>query len=149
MVENKETPLDLDALLAAASEVVDEETEAIKKELDEAQRFMLALDLKRGTEKIAAILVYEYYSKWRGKSKHKLRDIPFFKQFSKYFERIRSKHGTYYLLNPAPFDLSDEKFWEVRKQMRSRKALKRRQRDQKTTSKKQGQKSGPKETLPQ
>lgn len=103
-------------LVKAAMAPVDQDLLVIEK-LNDAQKFILANDIKRGTDLVSATNVYDTYRKWRkGKCVPKRH---FFVLFARYFERKRLNHGMFYLLDDTPFDQSMDKYWELRAQVRA------------------------------
>ena len=99
------------------------EDEIVLESLDEAQKFALANDIKRGDTWVTATNIYDRYKKWRhGKGVPKKT---FFLQFHKYFERKRDGRATYYKLNPEGFDFSIEHYFYLRAQVRAQKEMTR------------------------
>jgi hypothetical protein len=101
--------------------------EVVMDKLTEAAKFIYDLNIKHGDEKISAQVIYHAYKKYRNYS-HVQPKIQFFSDFKKYFQPGRNKDGIYYLLNPKPFDLSDDAYWEMRALERKEKAYKRRKK---------------------
>lgn len=94
----------------------------VMDELTEASKFIYELGIRHGDEKIPAQLIYYTYKQWKG-WENKFQPKPyFFRDFSKYFESVRSSDGINYLLDPKPFDLSKEAYWLSRKDAREQKA---------------------------
>lgn len=101
-------------------------TEPIVMEgLSEASKFIYALEIKHGVEKIPAQTIYYTYKQWKGWDKRPQPKPFFFRDFSKFFEQTRTSQGMCYLLNPKPFDLSQEAYWLARKDIREQKAKNR------------------------
>jgi hypothetical protein len=95
------------------------------KEATEAAKFIYALNIRHGDVRIPAQLIYYTYKQWKGWD-HKYQPKPFFfRDFTTYFEQVRTKEGISYLLDPKPFDLSQETYWLLRKDIREQKAKKR------------------------
>ena len=93
-------------------------------EATEAAKFIYALNIRHGDERIPAQLIYYTYKQWKGWD-NKYQPKPFFfRDFSKYFEQVRTKEGISYLLDPKPFDLSKDTYWLMRKDQRESKAKK-------------------------
>ena len=109
---------DLIALAKGASQ------EVIMEKLTEASKFIYDLGIKHGDEKIPASLIYHTYKHWKGWNNKRQSKGLFFKDFKKYFEPHRTTHGMVYLLNPKPFDLSDEAYWLIRSELRNEKTKK-------------------------
>ena len=104
--------------LAEGSKPVEHKVE----EATEAAKFIYALNIRHGDARIPAQLIYYTYKQWKGWS-NKYQPKPFFfREFTKYFEQVRTKEGISYLLDPKPFDLSEETYWIMRKQQRDEKA---------------------------
>lgn len=91
-------------------------------ELTEASKFIYALNIRHGDERIPAQLIYYTYKQWKGWDKRPQPKPFFFRDFSKYFEQVRSKEGMNYLLDPKSFDLSKEAYWLSRKDQREHRA---------------------------
>jgi hypothetical protein len=104
--------------LASGSKTGNHEVE----EATEAARFIYALNIRHGDERIPAQLIYYTYKQWKGWN-NKFQPKPFFfRDFTQYFEQVRTKDGISYLLDPKPFDLSKETYWMMRKDQREQKA---------------------------
>lgn len=111
--------LSIDDLIALV-EGTDEEI--ILEKISDASKFIYELGIKNGREKITAELIYHTYKGWKGWNQKRQAKPYFFRDFNKYFEKQRGTHGTFYYLSPKPFDLSEETFWLVRKEIREAKA---------------------------
>ncbi len=101
----------------------------IMEDLSESAKFIYHCGIRQGNHKIPAQVVYHAYKVWKG---HRAKLQPkgyFFRDFSKYFERYRTKDGIHYMLDPRPFDLSEEAYWLIRSELRYEKA--RRQKKEK------------------
>jgi len=96
----------------------------IAEKLTQAASFIYDLNIKHGDDKIPAQLIYHTYKLWKGWDQKKQSKPMFFRDFSKYFNQHRTTNGITYLLNAKPFDLSEETYWIVRKEMREAKAKK-------------------------
>lgn len=96
----------------------------VMEELTEASKFIYALNIRHGDDRIPAQLIYYTYKQWKGWDKRPQPKPFFFRDFTKYFEQIRTKEGISYLLDPKPFDLSKETYWLMRKDQREQKAKK-------------------------
>jgi hypothetical protein len=108
----------VEELIALATQnIKDLKLEESKEKYSDAHRFILANNIKAGTKKIAASLIYKKYVDWMGKQK-KLSRYNFFKQFKLYFQRKNTMDETCYLLDPEAFDLSDSAYWEARNLLR-------------------------------
>ncbi len=109
----------LEELLKIAS---DSDEEVVVDKLTEAAKFIYELGIKHGDTKIPAQIVYHTYKIWKGWQNKKQAKPLFFKDFSKYFESKRTKDGVHYLLNPKPFDLTEETYWIIRADIRREKS---------------------------
>jgi hypothetical protein len=97
------------------------ETTADEK-ITEAARFIYENNLRHGDDRISASLIYYTYKQWRGwDQKFQPRTI-FFKDFTKYFESVRTSDGISYLLESKAFDLSKEQYWRYRNDLRNQRA---------------------------
>lgn len=94
----------------------------VMEELTEASKFIYALNIRHGDERIPAQLIYFTYKQWKGWDKKPQPKPFFFRDFTKYFEQVRTKDGISYLLDPKPFDLSKETYWMMRKDQREQRA---------------------------
>lgn len=92
------------------------------KEATEAAKFIYALNVRHGDERISAQLIYYTYKQWKGWERKPQPKPFFFRDFSKYFEQVRTKDGISYLLDPRSFDLSEEAYWLMRKDNREQRA---------------------------
>lgn len=99
--------------------------EVIYDKITEAAKFIYALGIKHGKERISAQLLYYHYREWKGWGNKKQSKGPFFRDFNKYFESTRGRDGKLYFLDPKPFDLSKETWWEMRAQLRNEKTRKK------------------------
>lgn len=108
--------------LVALAQGADEEV--IMDKICDAAKFIYDMDIKHGETKIPAALIYHTYKVWNGWNQKRQSKPFFFRDFSKYFSPHRTTDGMCYLLNPKPFDLSDETFWLIRAEMRNEKAKK-------------------------
>lgn len=98
--------------------------EVVMEKLSEASKFIYALDIKNGDTKIPAALIYHTYKCWKGWDQKRQSKPMFFRDFKKYFEPCRTNTEMCYLLNPKPFDLSEETYWLIKKEHREAKAKK-------------------------
>lgn len=98
--------------------------ETIMEKVSEAAKFLYALKIKHGDEKITAQLVYYTYKQYKGWDNKLQNKAQFFKDFNTYFTPKRDQNGMYYLLDPKPFDLSEENFWIMKAAARREKAKK-------------------------
>lgn len=94
------------------------------KDVTEAAKFIYALNLRHGDVRIPAQLIYYTYKQWKGWDKRPQPKPFFFRDFTTYFEQVRTKEGMSYLLDPKPFDLSKDTYWLMRKDQREQKAKK-------------------------
>lgn len=94
----------------------------VMDELTEASKFIYELSIRHGDSKIPAQLIYYTYKQWKGWDKRPQPKPYFFRDFSKYFESVRSSDGINYLLDPKSFDLSKEAYWLTRKDAREQRA---------------------------
>jgi hypothetical protein len=117
--------LDLDSLIALAQGAKPED---IVEKLTEASKFIYELNIKHGDTKISSELIYHTYKHWNGWNQKRQSKVLFFKDFKTYFEPYRTTHGVVYHLNPKPFDLSDETYWLIKKELRDAKT-KRQKKD--------------------
>ncbi len=101
--------LSIEELLEIAKGAKPEDTFGDK--VTEAARFIYDLKIRAGTTKISGQLVYWHYKSYKGFRNTKQPKPLFYRDFNKYFKVERNKHGTYYNLDPAPFDLSKENYW--------------------------------------
>lgn len=79
-------------------------TKDVSSQLNEASRFIIALNIKVGKNKVFAAEIYSAYCEWAINPSEK---ISFFKFFGSMFER-RSSSRNYYLLNYNPAQLMKE-----------------------------------------
>ncbi len=82
------------------------------------------MNIKNGDTKISAALIYHTYKQWKGWRNKRQAKSQFFKDFKTYFEPQRTTDGIVYLLNPKPFDLSEETYWLMRSEIRNEKTKK-------------------------
>lgn len=108
-------------LVALASGVKPEE---IVEKLTEAAKFAYELNIRHGDTKVPAQVIYHTYKHWKGWNQKRQSKPLFFRDFGKLFEAHRVTNGMVYLLNPKPFDLSQEAFWLIRKELRDEKTQK-------------------------
>ncbi len=106
---------DLVALAAGAK------PEDIVDKLTEASKFIYELNIKHGDTQVPAQVIYHTYKHWKGWNQKRQAKSLFFRDFKVYFESHRVTDGIVYLLNPRPFDLSQENFWLIRKEIRDEK----------------------------
>lgn len=109
----------LEELLKIATESTEE---IIVDKLSEAAKFIYEVGIKQGNTKVPAQVVYYTYKMWKGWQNKKQPKPLFFKDFSKYFESKRTKDGVHYLLDPKPFDLSQDTYWIIRSDIRRERA---------------------------
>lgn len=95
----------------------DTDEEILADKLTEAAKFIYEIGIKHGDTPVTAEIIYHTYKHWKYYN-NKQPKAYFFRDFSKYFERRRNKHGIFYLLDPKPFDLSDENYWIIRAEIR-------------------------------
>lgn len=88
----------------------------VTHKLTEVERFIRANNIQSGNTEIQAMRIYILYWKW--KDKRYLSVSQFFKEFKNYFKSKSNEYGKVYMLNPTPFDMSKEGWWEYRKQLR-------------------------------
>lgn len=113
--------LSTEDLIALASGAKPED---IADKLTEASKFIYDLNIKHGDEKISAQLIYHTYKHWKGWDQKRQSKNLFFRDFKKYFTPHRTAQGICYLLNPKPFDLSDDAYWLMRNELRNEKTKK-------------------------
>lgn len=99
--------------------------DVVMDKITDAAKFIYELGIKPGDHKISAQIIYYHYKKWKGRFNTAQPRTYFFRDFSKYFQRVSDTHGSHYLLDPKPFDLSKETWWLMRKQLRRERALQR------------------------
>jgi hypothetical protein len=109
---------DLIALAQGADE------EVIMDKLSEAGKFIFEMKIKHGDVRIPAFVIYHTYKNWKGWDQKRQSKPFFFKDFKKYFEPLRTTDGMVYLLNPKPFDLSEDNYWLIRAEIRNEKTKK-------------------------
>lgn len=109
------TEEDLIALASGASK------EEIIKKITPAAQFILDLNVKHGHEKVSAMLVYYTYKHHKGFGARAQPKVAFLRDFNKYFTPVRDKDGIHYLLDPKPFDLTEETYWAMRAEWRKQK----------------------------
>jgi hypothetical protein len=100
----------------------DSEEDVTFDKVSDAALFIYQSNLKHGTEKISADMVYYTYRLWKGWSNKRQSRQVFFRDFNKFFEKHRTADGMVYYLNPKPFDLSEEAKWDRRRHNRDEKA---------------------------
>lgn len=115
-----------DLIKLASGATVDEN----ELQITESAKFIYSLNIRHGDIKIPAQLIYYTYKQWKGWDKKPQPKPYFFRDFSKYFEQVRTKDGINYLLDPKPFDLSIETYFLMRKDLRDRRA---KQKNKKST----------------
>lgn len=106
----------LEDLLKLVDEAEDKQQRSVKnKDENSVNRFISDLDIKTGLERIPTFVIYYTYKKiWYNKVKDKkVNKIVFFRAFNKLFTQYRSNRQRYYLLDPAPFDMSREGMLEA------------------------------------
>jgi hypothetical protein len=101
---------DLEELLKLAESAQNPE----EKDLNEAERWVVAAGIKAGSERISNALLYYTYCEWA--------ERPIVKyQFTRQFKKLFKQHldgERFYLLDPAPFDLSRDTYFKIRRNMR-------------------------------
>lgn len=97
--------------------------------VSESSKFIYALNIRHGDERIPAQLIYHTYRHWKGWANKPQPKPYFFRDFSKQFEQVRTKDGMCYLLDPKPFDLSKETYWLLRKDIREQRAKQKSKRE--------------------
>lgn len=113
--------LSVEDLVALASGA---KAEDIAEKISEAGKFIYELNIKHGDTKISAAVIYHTYKHWKGWDQKRQSKPLFFRDFKTYFEPQRTSDGIIYLLNPKPFDLSEEAKWLIRAEQRSEKTKK-------------------------
>lgn len=86
--------------------------------LTEASKFIYDLQIKNGDTPVPLTVIYYTYKLWKGFDNKKQNRNQFFRDFGKYFTQYRGTGGRYYLLNPEPFDMSEEMYWESRNDLK-------------------------------
>lgn len=100
--------------------------DVVMEKLTDSAKFIYELGIRPGDDKVSAQMIFHHYKQWKG-SEYQSRNR-FFRDFSKYFQRVIDEHGSYYLVDPKPFDLSQEQWWIMRAELRHERALQRRKR---------------------
>lgn len=100
--------------------------EQVVEKISEAAKFIYALDIREGRDKISALLVFHTYKQWKGWDNKCQSKRYFFRDFNKYFKSQRTKDGMVYMLDPKSFDTSQENYWLIRADLRHEKNKKRR-----------------------
>lgn len=72
---------------------------------DEAQRFVIALKIKDGKERVTSGIIYKSYEKW---SPNPISKQAFAMQFKLLFTNTRDQTNNYYMLNYKPIELVKE-----------------------------------------
>jgi hypothetical protein len=111
------TPFDneLEKLIA----LVEKGEAAEASELTEAERFVISVGIKDGETGIQAMVVWFRYTDWcKSLNRKPITIWSFFRQFKKLFQLKRDKTWRTYRLDPAPFDLSLDAYWIMRRKMR-------------------------------
>lgn len=103
-------------------ELAESSNEKVKFEDTEIEQYIHENNIEKGTVKISSDLIYYSYYRWKLFKKDRISRRKFFVQFKKHFEGVRTSYGKGYLLNPEPFDLTQEGYFRAR-------ALLRRERD--------------------
>lgn len=115
--------LSIDELLALA---LSGDSQVDMGELTEAGKFIYQAGIRAGDTAIPAHMVWWQYKQWKKVgvtlSKHK-----FLAQFRKYF-KLKKRD---YMLDPAPFDLTTEAYFQMRKDFRDTVALNKKRNGQK------------------
>lgn len=99
--------------------------EQVVEKVSEAAKFIYAMDIREGREKISALLVYHTYKQWKGWDAKRQSKPHFFRDFNKYFTPFRTREGMTYMLNPKSFDTSKENYWIMRADLRNEKIRKK------------------------
>jgi hypothetical protein len=107
--------LSVEELLALAKGAKPED---IIEKISEAAKFIYALNIQDGREKISALLVYHTYKQWKGWDNKRQSKRYFFRDFNEYFKPQRTRDGLVYFLDPKSFDTSKENYWLMRADMR-------------------------------
>lgn len=89
-------------------------------EMTEALRFVEEFGIKEGDTRIPTFIIYKTYkdSLTPARRRNIQHKTMFMRDFAKLFKPKRTTNYRYYLLDPEPFDLSDEYYWETRKDVR-------------------------------
>jgi hypothetical protein len=97
---------DIEKLIAIAKQPPSEADKKLEtlQEPTEAHKFVLAVGIRKGREKIAFNQIYYLYKQWASKTVDEvINPIAFGRQFCKLFKKRRDAGGPYYLLDPEPF----------------------------------------------
>lgn len=98
--------------------------EQVVEKISEAAKFIYALNIQDGRDKISALLVFHTYKQYKGWDNKRQSKRYFFKDFNKYFKPQRTKDGMVYMLNPKSFDTSQDEYWRMRTDIREQKRKK-------------------------
>jgi hypothetical protein len=109
------TDEDLVALATSSKEDV------VMDKLCDAAKFIYECNIKHGDHPVPAQVIYHTYREWKRRNHCQPKNF-FFRDFSRYFPKYRNKHGIHYMLDPKPFDLSDEAYWLIRAEIRRERA---------------------------
>lgn len=96
------------------------EKEEPKKEKDpeikwgDVEKFIQKHEILDGDTLVWGPIVYMEYKKSLPKYKKPLKYHTFTARFGLYYSKKTKADGAYYLLDPEPFDLSEESIWEAR-----------------------------------
>ena len=96
----------------------DSDEPVLMDKLTPAAKMIYELNIKHGTTKVSAQIVYYTYRHWNGWETRRLSRPRFVKDFNKFFTPHRTADGMCYLLNPKPFDLSEQACWYMQKLQR-------------------------------
>lgn len=119
-------------------ELATSESTPVGQELNEIDRFILALNIREGKAKVYCPFLYKAYSDWAGKKR--LSKYVFYREFKKKFEQRCWDGYKFYFLDPSSFNFTDDMRLEIHEERRKRSRGKRRK-----NKKKQNQISGPSE----
>jgi hypothetical protein len=101
-------------LIAAAQS----DPEGKEPPLNEVERFVVANNIKAGKTRIQAQVIWNMYKDWT-KNNLGIRRGPFFHKLKELFIRKCLYNTIYYMLDPSPFDMSENGKWLLRKRMRN------------------------------
>lgn len=109
---------DLDLLLEIAEEQLEKPEVKHESCFNEATRFIMTHDVEVGSERIPPVVIWDAYKIWKRKINEniELPENEFYKQLAKIFKKKKVNGYIYYMLNPTPFDLTDENIARLRKE---------------------------------
>jgi hypothetical protein len=85
----------------------------VERRLNDAEKFILSLDLKPGNDLIECDIIYAKYFTW--KRGNKLTKKQFFRLFKSRFESKRNNRGIVYYLDKVSLGLTDDEYWKLKR----------------------------------